>query len=179
MLSIIIAFPKIDDANKIKNILIRNGYEVEFTCNSAAQVIDMANKLDGGIVLCGYRLTDMLYLELYNYLPSGFSMILMASQTKLETCYENEISQIPMPLKINEMLNALEKASYKYRKKHKRNSMPKVRSDEEKNIIGEAKQLLIINKGMNEEEAHKYIQKISMDSGNNMVETAEMILLLK
>ena len=29
-----------------------------------------------------------------------------------------------------------------------------------------------------EEEAHHYIQKISMDSGTNMVETAEMILEL-
>ncbi len=29
---------------------------------------------------------------------------------------------------------------------------------------------------LSEEEAHKYIQKLSMDSGNNLVETAEMIL---
>lgn len=30
--------------------------------------------------------------------------------------------------------------------------------------------------GMSEEEAHRYLQKSSMDSGTNMVETAEMIL---
>ena len=29
---------------------------------------------------------------------------------------------------------------------------------------------------MTEEEAHRYVQKCSMDSGNNMVETAEMIM---
>ena len=29
---------------------------------------------------------------------------------------------------------------------------------------------------MTEEEAHRYIQKCSMDSGTNMVETAEMVL---
>ena len=29
---------------------------------------------------------------------------------------------------------------------------------------------------MTENDAHKYIQKLSMDSGNNLVETAEMIL---
>ena len=29
---------------------------------------------------------------------------------------------------------------------------------------------------MTEIDAHKYIQKLSMDSGNNLVETAEMIL---
>lgn len=32
---------------------------------------------------------------------------------------------------------------------------------------------------MTEEEAHRYIQKISMDSAINLVETAEMILELK
>ena len=29
---------------------------------------------------------------------------------------------------------------------------------------------------MSEEEAHRYLQKSSMDSGTNMVETAEMVL---
>jgi response regulator NasT len=31
---------------------------------------------------------------------------------------------------------------------------------------------------MTEEEAHKYLQKTSMDSGTNLVETAEMIFAL-
>ena len=31
---------------------------------------------------------------------------------------------------------------------------------------------------MTEEEAHRYLQKTSMDSGTNMVETAQMILML-
>ena len=35
------------------------------------------------------------------------------------------------------------------------------------------------NHNMSEEDAHRYIQKISMDSGNSMSETAEMILMLK
>lgn len=29
---------------------------------------------------------------------------------------------------------------------------------------------------MSEEEAHRYLQKNSMDSGNSMVETAQMVL---
>ncbi len=32
---------------------------------------------------------------------------------------------------------------------------------------------------MTEAEAHKYIQKLSMDSGNDLIETAEMILALE
>ena len=32
------------------------------------------------------------------------------------------------------------------------------------------------NRNMSEEEAHRYLQKNSMDSGNSMVETARMVL---
>ena len=31
---------------------------------------------------------------------------------------------------------------------------------------------------MDEEEAYRYIQKCSMDSGTNMVETAQMVLVM-
>ena len=38
--------------------------------------------------------------------------------------------------------------------------------------------LLMERNHLTEEEAHRYIQKSSMDNGTNMVETAQMILTL-
>jgi len=52
------------------------------------------------------------------------------------------------------------------------------RSEEEKKLIEEAKSLLMERNGMTEEEAHHYLQKTSMDSGTNMVETAQMLFAL-
>ena len=52
----------------------------------------------------------------------------------------------------------------------------KVRSQKEQKTIDEAKALLMDRNHLSENEAHKYIQKLSMDSGNSLVETAEMIL---
>jgi len=46
----------------------------------------------------------------------------------------------------------------------------------QKAIIDEAKKLLMNTRNMTEEEAHRFIQKSSMDSGTNMVETAQMVL---
>ena len=43
-------------------------------------------------------------------------------------------------------------------------------------LIERAKALLMEKKSMTEIQAHKYLQKCSMDSGTNMVETAHMIL---
>ena len=46
----------------------------------------------------------------------------------------------------------------------------------DRKVLEEAKALLMERNGMTEEEAHRYIQKCSMDSGTNLVETAEMVL---
>lgn len=179
MLSIIIAFPKIEDANSIKNALVRNGYEINATCTTGAQVITTANELDDGIVICGYRFSDMHYSELNNYLPKGFEMLLIASATKLEECTDNNIVCLSMPIKMQDLLNTLQMMSYNYsRRKKKDKEKPKPRSEEDKAIINKAKLVLMERNNMTEEEAHRYIQKNSMDSGTNMVEMAEMILSL-
>lgn len=177
MLSIIIAFPKIEDSNNIKNLLLSNGYEVTATCVTGAQAISMANELDEGIVVCGYRLPDMLYRELNGYLPRGFEMLLIASAAKIADNTDGNIVSLCMPIKVNDLLNTLQLMTYNYmRRKKKEKAKPKQRSQEERKIIEKAKILLMERNNMSEEEAHRYIQKNSMDSGTNMVEMAEMIL---
>ncbi|BBF45417.1 ethanolamine two-component response regulator [Lachnospiraceae bacterium KM106-2] len=179
MLSIIVAFPKIEDAKAIKNVLVRNGFEVSATCTTGAQVITMANELDEGIVLCGFRLSDMHYSELHNYLPQSFQMLLMASAAKLNDVVSMEIVCLAMPIKTNDLVNTIQMMTYNYnrkKKKQKEKERAKGRSKEEKEVITKAKLLLMDRNNMTEEEAHRYIQKTSMDSGTNMVETAQMIL---
>ena len=55
-------------------------------------------------------------------------------------------------------------------------SKPKQRSADEQGVINRAKELLMERNGFSEEEAHRFLQKHSMDSGNNMVDTAYMVL---
>ena len=64
------------------------------------------------------------------------------------------------------------------RRRRKMRLKPKERSREEDSIIKEAKELLMDRNNMTEDEAHRYIQKCSMDSGTNMVETAQMVLTM-
>ena len=45
-------------------------------------------------------------------------------------------------------------------------------------MIRKAKELLMARNNMTEEEAHRYIQKRSMDNGTDLTETAQMILSL-
>ena len=62
------------------------------------------------------------------------------------------------------------------REKKKEKAKPKKRSPEEQKMIDDAKALIMDRNHLTEEEAFRYIQKTSMDTGRSMVETAEMIL---
>ena len=84
-----------------------------------------------------------------------------------------------MPLKVHEQLQNVEMMAYTYEKKRKkRRAQPKERTEEEKKLILNAKKLLMERNQMSEEEAHRYIQKSSMDTGTSIVETAQMVLSL-
>lgn len=180
MFSIIIAFPKLSDGQKIRAMLVRNGYEVDAVYNSAAQVISLINELDGGIVITGYRLPDMQYAEFAECFPKNFSMLLMASAARLVDVEGDNIISITMPLKLQELLGTVEMMSSQYRQQRRKEKEKKrgQRSEKEKVMIDRAKSVLMERNHMTEEEAHRYIQKTSMNNGNSFLETAEMILLM-
>ena len=86
---------------------------------------------------------------------------------------------LPMPLKVHDLLSTLDmmlQAQQRIRRKLR--SRPRERSKEEQDLINEAKALLMDRNNMTESEAHRYMQKCSMDSGTNLVETAQMIISL-
>lgn len=179
MADIIIAFPKFDDAKNLRKLLMRNGYEISALCDSGAQIIDAVNRLDGGIVISGYRFSDMYYMEINDYLPKGFQMLLLASPQKLADSDVRDLMSLAMPFKVKDLLNTLEMMLVQYNRwKKKQKKKPKARSDSERKAIQTAKELLMERNKMTEEEAHHYIQKLSMDSATNLVETAEMIIEL-
>ena len=86
MVNIIVVFPKLEDAKNIRNLLARNGYSVIGVCCTGAQVLQITDNLEDGIVICGYRFNDMMYADLRESLASSFQMLLVASMHILESC---------------------------------------------------------------------------------------------
>ena len=179
MVNLIVAFPKLEEAKNIKNILIRNGFQVIAVCTSGAQVLNYAEELGGGIVVCGYRLMDMIYEELLPDLPPDFEMLLVASPGRCrDTSWDNMV-RLAMPIKVHDLVSTLEMMSQnQVRRRRKRRQQPKMRNQEEADLIARAKAVLMERNDMSEGDAHRYIQKCSMDSGTNLVETAQMVLSL-
>ena len=68
MSTLIVAFPKLEEAKAVRNLLIHRGFDVAVPCTSGAQAINQADTLSDGIIICGYKLSDnMVYTELYEY----------------------------------------------------------------------------------------------------------------
>lgn len=178
VMQIIVAFPKLQDAKNIMNAIIKQGYDVVLACTTGAQAISKANELDGGIIVTGYKLTDMYYADIYEYMPKGFELLLMASKKKLDGCYNNNIVCVEMPVKMRELAETLNMMLYHYERQQKK-KRKQIRKAEDKAIIEKAKMVLMERNHMSESEAHYYLQKTSMNAGTSMVEVAEMILTMQ
>ena len=174
--NIIITFLRINDAQNIRNILVRNGWGNVSICTSGAGTLAMADQLESGVVICGYRLPDMAYMQLKEDLPAGFQMLLIASNSVMTGASSAEVTHMETPLKVQELIQTIhfmeEDAARRRRKRRERNP-------EETALIRQAKELLMKSNHISEDEAHKYLLRTSMQSGRNLFETAQMVLLLK
>lgn len=177
MVNIIVVFPKKEVAVKIKNILIKNGYDVVATCVTGAQTVQAVERLEAGIVVSGIRFPDMVYHELHGYLSDMFEMIVVANSRQWKQYGEDDVIFLPLPMKAFDLVDTVSDLAADLNRRLKKNKeKPKKRSQVEQGVINQAKKLLIEHNGYSEEEAHRFLQKHSMDSGNNMVETAYMVL---
>ena len=178
MASIIIAMPKAEDAKKISDLLKRYGIGNPEICTTAASALLQVNSRESGVVVFGSAMKDMHYSEFIEYIPENFEILLLAPLMELNNTPPG-LMVITYPFKAADLLNTVEMQLENIRRRiKKKKSQPKKRSPEEQKYIDDAKALLMERNHLTEPEAFRYIQKCSMDSGTNLVETAQMILLL-
>ncbi len=179
---IIIAFPagKQKTASRIRDLLNRHGYSDVMLITTGSEVLQETGRRDGGIVISPMALADMHYTDLLDFLPENFDMLLLDSGAGISTGRETDVIAVTMPVKVHEfietvnmMMDTVERRLSKAAKRAKR-----VRSERDENYINNAKLVLIERNHMTEDEAYRYMQKTSMDTGRSMVETAQMILTM-
>ena len=132
-----------------------------------------------GIVVCADRMQDMHYTQMREYLPAEFEILLITSADRWADGLPEGVVGLPMPIKIYDLVNTIEMIQQtQERRRRKKRESGKQRSAKDRQIIEKAKALLMERNHMTEDEAHKYVQKTSMESGTDMAETARMILTL-
>ena len=175
---VIVAISKAETAKKIKGVLASHGFDNVVCVPTASAVLQEAGKDSCGVVISGYKLPDMYYRELSECLPKYFELLFVGSAEMVRTDASGILS-LTTPLRVADLINTVEMMlSQQIRRQKKDKRKPKARTWQEENYIRNAKFLLMERNHLSEEDAHRYIQKSSMDNGTNMVETAQMILTL-
>lgn len=178
MSSIVVANSNPDFAKKIAAVLHSSGLFVGGICVSGAQLLDFTRKhYHGGVVVCSVKLRDMPAVNLPRAVGSNFDFVFIVGPQFAGMSDTIESASLLMPVNrmslvstVNMFLSLAEDTPSAVKKKLAAGTV------DEKQIILKAKNLLIGRNNMTEPQAHRLIQKKSMDTGRKMVETAMMIL---
>lgn len=172
---IIVAFENDNNRLRICDMLEASGITVKVSCRSGSEAIRAVRKLGGGIVICGYKLPEMTVSDLA-YDLNGQTMILaIASAHQLELCNNENVFKLPTPFSKGDLISSV-RMLLQLEEKHIRFTKPPRRTEKEIADINKAKDLLMSRNGMTEQEAHRFIQRRSMDTGAKAAETARLII---
>ena len=175
MQTVIVAFERAANGAKIKEILESEGEFACLACRSAAEVKRAARKQQECIIVCGFKLADGTCEELFHDLPAGCFMLMVASQARLELSETEGIFKLQSPVHRGELLASVRMLA-QFQWYIPRGKGPARRGEEERKLIAQAKAVLMDRHGMTEEQAHRFLQKQSMDNGAKLTDTARLVL---
>lgn len=178
MSSIIVANSNPDYAKKIAAVLRSSGLYVGGVCTTGSQVMNFTSKhYHGGVVISSVKLRDMPAVNLPRVSGSGYDFLFLVNSQLADMCESIEYASLMMPLNrmslistVNMFLNISDYTPLSVKKKLAGNSY------DEKQVVQNAKRLLMERNYFTEAQAHRFIQKKSMDTGKKMAETSMIIL---
>ena len=174
MEKVIVAFESDKSCWRVKEILETSGTAACIICKSADQVKRVVNKQHITTVVCGYKLFDESAEGLLDDLPPTCSMLVVAVQGLLDLCQSDDVFKLASPVSKGDLVASV-RMLIQVGHRLERFVRPR-RSQEEQELIAQAKQLLMTRHGMTEEQAHRFLQKKSMDSGAKLIQTAQLVL---
>ena len=140
---------------------------------SGGEVKRLVAKQHIGTIVCGYKLRDGSAEDLFYDLPPASTMVVIARQDMLDML-SDDIFKLAAPVSKGDLcasVNMVLQVGHRLEK-----ALRPKRNEEENEVVSKAKRHLMERDGLSEEEAHRYIQKKSMDSGARMVQTAIQVL---
>ena len=171
---IVVAFANQEAQHRIVRLLESEGYQVAAVCSTGAEVFRVVRKLGTAGVICGAKLRDMTATDMAAELRDTAALLVVASAVHLDLCEGENLFKLATPAARSDFYASLEMLL----KVEAQQLRPPVaqRIADEKRTITRAKALLMEINRMSEGEAHRFLQKRSMDTGLRMVETAQVII---
>ena len=168
---VIVAFESPKSCERVREIIESSGTAACIICRSAAEVKRTVSKHHISTVVCGFKLPDESAQSLFE---PNCAMLMVAVQGMLDLCQNDDIFLLASPVSRGDLVASVRMLIQMGHRLEK--FVRPQRSEEEMALIDEAKSLLMERHGMTEEQAHRFLQKKSMDSGAKMVQTAKLVL---
>lgn len=165
MKDIIVAYPSKKTALHLCSILNEGGCHVSHVCALGSSVLQIASSMHAGVVVCAASLSDMRAEELADHLPYGFDVLAIGSGV---SGMSNLVFMYP-PLDYTDFINTALVLSSGSGSTARQNAGAK-------ETIDKAKRILACTRGFSEAQAHRYLQRTSMDCGKKIEAVAQEII---
>lgn len=143
-------------------------------CRTGDQVRRLLSKQRVYCVVCSPHLPDGPAEWLYEDLPPSCSLLLVGPQHILDACGNRDIYKLPTPIRKEEALSTV-RLLLQFGHKIERLLRPR-RSGADQELVQRAKELLMARKSISEEEAHRLLQRRSMDAGIPLSKMARFVI---
>lgn len=171
---IVVAFAGEKARSRVTRLLESGGLSPAGSCSSGAEAIRLVWSLGDAIIICGYKLPDMTAADLAADLLGIGTILVVSSAVNLEYCQGENLFKLPIPASRSDFFDTLQLL----RQTDLRRSRRGRRADDPGagQAVRRAKERLMHVNHMTEEEAHRFLQRRSMNSGIPLVEAALSIL---
>ena len=170
MARIVIAGRSAQSREQMASLLSSSGYPVYRLCSSAGELRRVLNDCDDGLLILAGQLPDCSADELFWDYGSQVQILLIARPPVLEACEEAGVFRLALPTSQQAVLGAVEMLTQLHRMR-----LPR-RSADEKQLVEEAKALLMRRDGLTEPQAHRMLQQAAMSRGLRMADCAAQII---
>ena len=153
-------------------MLDTSGFEVCLICRSVAELMRSIGDLDDILIIMGYKLPDGVVDDVYDALREGQLLMSIIKDEQRYLIQNEEIFTVSLPVNREQIISSIEVLAGHIEHRYKKSG----RTPEEDKIIENAKLYLMEKYRMTESQAHRFIQKRSMDTGAKFIDTAKLIL---
>jgi len=183
MKNIIIAFSNPLLTSWATTVLTRGGYLIEYSCKTGAEVARVADFCTSPVVVSGFQFPDMTAEELLGVLDGRLAMVTIVLPHQRDLIERADLITVPYPVSSMDLLQAIEgvenaaaRMAVTPDERVVGKQRPSDRPAEEKLLILRAKTFLMETHQMTESQAHRFLQKSSMDRGLKLIDSARMVL---
>lgn len=170
MARIVVAGSSEQSCEQLSRLLSSSGYPVFRLCTDSGDLRRALNESDDSILILAGQISGCSADELFWDYGKQVHILLIARPPVLETCEESGIFRLALPTSQQAVIGAVEMLTQLHRMR-----LPK-RTAGDRDLVGQAKKVLMSREGMTEPQAHRAMQQYAMNHGLRMEDYAREIL---